>query len=78
MNKPFSFASHIQGFQIEGIVMEGGGRSKNLHLLCLALNNLLRDLKEALCDQRQMSTDLRLYFPCASAVEGGSSFVGGC
>ena len=58
--------------------MEGGGRSKNLHLLCLALNNLLRDLKEALCDQRQMSTDLRLYFPCASAVEGGSSFVGGC
>ena len=58
--------------------MEGGGRSKNLHLLCLALNNLLRDLKEALCDQRQMSADLKLYFPCASTVEGGSSFVGGC
>ena len=25
--------------------MEGGGGSKNLNLLCLALNNLLRDLK---------------------------------
>ena len=50
-------------------IKEDKGRSNNLHLLCLALNNLLRDLKEALCNQRQMSADLTLDFPCASAVD---------
>ena len=50
-------------------IKEDRGTSKNLHFLCLALNNLLRDLKEALCDQRQMSADLTLDFPCASAVD---------
>ena len=50
-------------------IKEDKGRSNNLHLLCLALNNLLRDLKEALCNQRQMSVDLKLDFPCASAVD---------